>query len=172
MLHTSTVSTPLGDMLAMASARGLCLLEFVDTRDLPRSIAQVQQARGSTQRAQEGEALLERTRQQLHEYFAGQRQHFDVPLDWVGTDFQQRVWQVLLTIPFGQTRSYAQQAAALGQANAVRAVAGANGQNKISILVPCHRVLGSDGGLTGYSGGLQRKQFLLALEAGQKPIYV
>ena len=112
--------------------------------------------------------MLHATQLQLAQYFAGQRQTFEVPLDLVGTDFQVRVWQTLLRIPFGQTCSYAQQSEALGQPRAVRAVANANGQNKISIIVPCHRVVGSNGTLTGYAGGLPRKQALIALEAGQQ----
>ncbi len=165
-LHSMTIPTPLGEMLALASDRGLCLLEFVGQERLEREVAQVRKARGAAEVSGQT-PILAQTRAQLAEYFAGQRQGFDVALDLVGTDFQQRVWQALLRIPFGQTWSYAQEAQALGQPSAVRAVANANGQNKISIIVPCHRVIGSNGTLTGYGGGLPRKQALLALEAGQ-----
>ena len=173
VLHSLLIPTPLGEMLAIASDRGLCLLDFAEQKSLQRHTAQVRQAHGgvevaSATRATAATAVLHATQVQLAQYFAGQRQAFDVPLDWVGTDFQVRVWQTLLRIPFGQTCSYAQQSEALGQPRAVRAVANANGQNKISIIVPCHRVVGSNGTLTGYAGGLPRKQALIALEAGQQ----
>jgi methylated-DNA-[protein]-cysteine S-methyltransferase len=101
---------------------------------------------------------------QLTEYFAGQRKEFDLPFDLEGTDFQKRVWQELRTIPFGKTRSYMAQSKALGDVKAIRAVASANGQNKIAIIIPCHRVIGSDGSLTGFAGGLHRKKWLLEFE--------
>lgn len=167
MLHAATFATPLGDMFALASAQGLCLLAFTDQAHLARAQAQVQQARGPVHSG--GHGVLAQVDQQLHAYFAGRLRHFDVPLDGVGTAFQQRVWQALQRIPWGQTCSYAQQAAYLGQPRAVRAVAQAHGQNKIAILVPCHRVIGSQGQLTGYAGGLARKRYLLALEAAQTP---
>ena len=106
---------------------------------------------------------------ELDAYFAGRRRTFDVPLDLVGTAFQIDVWRALLAIAYGQTRSYAEQARQIGRPTATRAVATANGQNKISIIVPCHRVIGSDGSLTGYGGGLPRKRWLLALEQGGAP---
>lgn len=176
VLHSLLIPTPLGEMLAIASDRGLCLLDFAEQKSLQRHTAQVRQAHGGVEGASAtpataataATAVLHATQLQLAQYFAGQRQAFDVPLDWVGTDFQVRVWQTLLRIPFGQTCSYAQQSEALGQPRAVRAVANANGQNKISIIVPCHRVVGSNGTLTGYAGGLPRKQALIALEAGQQ----
>ncbi|MBS0509075.1 MAG: methylated-DNA--[protein]-cysteine S-methyltransferase [Proteobacteria bacterium] len=163
-LLSCTIATPLGDMLAVASQRGLCLLEFIGQGGVGRELAQVEAARGGP--AQPGDSpLLAQTRAQLGEYFAGQRREFSVPLDLVGTPFQQRVWQALLAIDHGQTWSYAQEAAYIGQPTATRAVAAANGANKVSIIVPCHRVIGSNGRLTGYGGGLPRKQALLALEA-------
>jgi methylated-DNA-[protein]-cysteine S-methyltransferase len=107
---------------------------------------------------------FEATVEQLEQYFAGTRTEFTLPLAPRGTPFQRRVWDVLTTIPYGETRSYAQVAAAVGNPSAVRAVGLANGRNPISIVVPCHRVIGSDGSLTGYGGGLARKRFLLDLE--------
>ena len=101
---------------------------------------------------------------QLEEYFAGRRRQFDLPLDLHGTEFQKRCWQELLKIPYGETRSYADVARAIGNPSAVRAVGLANGQNPIAIIVPCHRVIGSDGSLTGYGGGLETKRKLLELE--------
>ena len=109
-------------------------------------------------------ALFREVVTQLNEYFEGNRTEFTVPLDFVGSDFQKSVWEVLTKIPYGQTWSYAKQAEILGDKNKVRAVANANGMNKISILIPCHRVIGSDGNLTGYGGGIWRKQKLLELE--------
>ena len=162
-LTSTTIPTPLGDMLAVASPQGLCLLEFVGQKGVERELAQVEAARGG--KAEEGSSpILEQTRQQLGEYFAGQRQEFSIALDLVGTPFQLKTWQALLAIPHGQTRSYGEQARHIGQPTATRAVAGANGSNKMSIVVPCHRVIGSNGSLTGFGGGLERKQALLELE--------
>ncbi|WP_439853590.1 methylated-DNA--[protein]-cysteine S-methyltransferase [Pseudomonas yamanorum] len=110
--------------------------------------------------------VLQETERQLKEYFAGTRNRFELELDFAGTDFQKKVWQALLTIPFGQTRSYSQIAAQIGNPKAVRAVGAANGRNPISIVAPCHRVIGASGGLTGFAGGLEAKQYLLALEDG------
>ncbi|WP_017479289.1 methylated-DNA--[protein]-cysteine S-methyltransferase [Pseudomonas sp. PAMC 26793] len=110
--------------------------------------------------------VLQETERQLKEYFAGIRNRFELELDFSGTDFQKKVWQALLTIPFGQTRSYSQIAAQIGNPKAVRAVGAANGRNPISIVAPCHRVIGASGGLTGFAGGLEAKQYLLALEDG------
>ncbi|MFT0694456.1 methylated-DNA--[protein]-cysteine S-methyltransferase [Acinetobacter bereziniae] len=107
--------------------------------------------------------LLE-TQQQLNEYFQGHRTHFDLALDFAGTEFQQKVWQALLTIPFGETRSYKQIAEQIGNVKAVRAVGAANGKNPISIIAPCHRVVGANGKLVGFAGGLENKDVLLKLE--------
>ncbi|KKW75532.1 glycosyltransferase [Acinetobacter sp. AG1] len=108
--------------------------------------------------------MLLRVKKQLEQYFAGQRQQFDLPLDFKGTDFQQQVWQTLLTIPYGETRSYKEIAVQIGNEKAVRAVGAANGKNPISIIAPCHRVIGSSGALVGFAGGLDKKQILLSLE--------
>ena len=110
------------------------------------------------------DALLHAAAQQLDEYFAGNRTSFDLPLDPVGTEFQLAVWRELTNIPFGQTTSYAQQARRIGNPKALRAVGAANGRNPLSIVVPCHRVIGTNGSVTGYAGGLERKRYLLALE--------
>jgi methylated-DNA-[protein]-cysteine S-methyltransferase len=103
----------------------------------------------------------------LAEYFAGTRNRFDLELDFTGTEFQKKVWQALLTIPFGETRSYSQIAEQIGSPSAVRAVGAANGRNPISIIAPCHRVIGASGKLTGFAGGLEAKELLLTLEGGQ-----
>ncbi|WP_312049700.1 methylated-DNA--[protein]-cysteine S-methyltransferase [Acinetobacter courvalinii] len=113
--------------------------------------------------------MLHKVKQQLEEYFAGQRQQFDLPLDFQGTAFQQQVWQALLSIPYGETRTYKEIAVQLGNEKAVRAVGAANGKNPISIIAPCHRVIGSSGALVGFAGGLDKKQILLSLEQSQIP---
>ena len=118
---------------------------------------------GELHEANDSPMLLE-TERQLNEYFAGNRHQFALELDFAGTDFQKLVWQALLTIPFGETRSYSQIAQQIGNPKAVRAVGAANGRNPISIIAPCHRVIGTSGGLTGFAGGLEAKQYLLALE--------
>lgn len=110
--------------------------------------------------------LLQNAARQLQEYFAGHRDRFDLELDFVGTDFQKKVWAALLTIPFGETRTYRQIAEQIGNPAAVRAVGAANGRNPISIVAPCHRVIGASGKLTGFAGGLEAKERLLVLERG------
>lgn len=108
--------------------------------------------------------ILLETQKQLTEYFAGKRQQFDLPLDFAGTEFQHKVWQALLSIPFGETRSYRDIAEQIGNVKAVRAVGAANGKNPISIIAPCHRVVGTNGKLVGFAGGLDNKDILLRLE--------
>jgi methylated-DNA-[protein]-cysteine S-methyltransferase len=122
--------------------------------------------------AEDGDdAILKEARKQLASYFKNDLKKFDLPLAPQGTEFQRRVWGALLKIPFGQTASYADVAARIGAPKAMRAVGAANGRNPIAIIVPCHRVIGADGALTGFSGGMERKQFLLALERGKKPLF-
>lgn len=162
-LIADILTTPLGDMIAVFSPQGLCLLEFVGQVRLETELRQIHQTKNAP--IVWGNAAYS-LQNQLDNYFSGSLKTFDVPLDWVGTDFQQSVWQELCKIPYGKTISYQQQANAIGEPKAVRAVAAANGQNKISIIVPCHRVIGSNGKLTGYAGGLPRKQALLQLENG------
>ena len=108
--------------------------------------------------------ILIETEKQLNEYFNGERKQFDIKLDFIGTDFQKQVWQALLTIPYGETRSYGQIAAQLNNPKSVRAVGAANGKNPISIIAPCHRVIGINGSLTGFAGGIENKEILLKLE--------
>ena len=164
------IDTPLGTMLALFSTQGLCLLEFEGQQHLTREIRTIEHARQG-QLLQHPEAQTALLREELAQYFSGSLKTFRTPLDMVGTPFQQRVWQTLLQIPYGETLSYKQQAERLGSLKAVRAVAAANGQNKISIIVPCHRVIGSNGSLTGYAGGLNRKQALLQLENPQNTLF-
>jgi AraC family transcriptional regulator, regulatory protein of adaptative response / methylated-DNA-[protein]-cysteine methyltransferase len=161
LIHRFT--TPLGPMFACASTRGLCLLEFVDRRMLETEFEDLQGRFGARILAGENDHIRT-AEQQLTEYFAGRRTEFSVPLDTPGTDFQMRVWRALLAIPFGATSTYQRQAQSLGNPKAVRAVARANGMNRIAIIVPCHRVIGKDNSLVGYAGGLERKRWLLEHE--------
>jgi len=151
------IETTLGGVTLAATAAGLCGLWFDGQRHFP-DLAQVPERRGNP--------ILDAAAHQLHEYFAGRRSAFELPLDMSrGTHFQQTVWQALLRIPAGTTTTYGALAAQLDRPRAVRAVAAAVGRNPISVIVPCHRVVGADGALTGYAGGLDRKRRLLALEA-------
>jgi AraC family transcriptional regulator of adaptative response/methylated-DNA-[protein]-cysteine methyltransferase len=161
----SRFETPLGTMVAGDWKGALCLLEFADRRALEKEITDLERLLRTVSRPGHT-ALHGETEKQLMEYFKGERKEFSLPLDSPGSEFQRSVWKVLIGIPYGQTRSYRDQAIALGRREAVRAVANANGQNRISIVIPCHRVIGADGSLTGYGGGLPRKKALLELEAG------
>ena len=162
--HPSIVQThcqsPLGVMTLAATQGGLAGIWFEGQRHLPAELAPP-----SSWPANPAHPVLKKATQQLTEYFSGQRQVFDVPLDLSGgTAFQQAVWQALLKIKTSKTTSYGSISKAIGNAAAVRAVGAAVGRNPISIIVPCHRVLGADGSLTGYAGGLDRKTALLKLE--------
>ncbi len=157
------VTTPLGPMLLAATNEALVLAEFVDRRALPAQIARVRERLGAVF-VPERNALIDRAAVQLDEYFRGERRAFDVAMRPLGTEFQRSVWTALTQIPYGGTRSYGEVATGLGRPAAVRAVGRANGQNALAILVPCHRVVGADGRLVGYGGGLWRKQRLLELE--------
>lgn len=157
-------NTPIGPMFAGASENGLCLMEFTDRRSLETELRDLQRYFKTAIIAGENEHT-QQAEKELSEYFAGNRLQFDVTLDLPGTAFQQAVWQLLTTIPYGKTYSYQQQAERLNNPKAIRAVATANGANRVSIIVPCHRVIGKDGSLTGYGGGLPRKKWLLEHEA-------
>jgi methylated-DNA-[protein]-cysteine S-methyltransferase len=154
MLSTTTIPSPVGELTIGVSDRGVrFVLWNVSERDLQSSADVGLPARR--------EATLGETVSQLEEYFAGTRTEFDLPLDPQGTDFQLSAWNLLRTIPYGQTVSYAYQARSLGDVRKSRAVGAANGKNPIVIIVPCHRVVGSDGSLTGFGGGIQSKAWLL-----------
>lgn len=147
-------------MIAGASEKGICLLEFHDRRMLPTEYKDLQRLLKTT--IEEGvNEHIELLGVQLNEYFEGKRKEFTVTLDTPGSAFQQSVWKELQNIPFGTTRSYLDQAIALKNPDSIRAVANANGMNRVSIVIPCHRVIGSDGKLVGYGGGLKRKKWLL-----------
>ncbi|WP_250463654.1 methylated-DNA--[protein]-cysteine S-methyltransferase [Microbulbifer litoralis] len=158
MINYEIHTTPFGEMRIAAGERGLVALSFHrGERPLPTG---ADWQRGAS-------PLTDEAARQLAEYFAGERREFDLPLAPPGTDFQRRVWDALRQIPYGETRSYRQQAEALGNLKAIRAVARANGANPIAIVVPCHRVIGADGSLTGYAGGLEMKARLLTLEGAR-----
>jgi len=159
----SWIRSPLGPLVAGATAAGVCLLEFTDRRMLETQIAGVRR-RFRKAVAPGTNPHLKLLEGELAGYFEGRLRRFSVPLLYPGTRFQQQVWDGLLAIPYGETRSYEQLAAAIGKPQAVRAVGHANGLNRIAIVIPCHRVISKDGKLGGYGGGLRRKQFLLELE--------
>ena len=148
--------SPVGTLTLVASDIGLSAILWED--DAPGRV------RLGPFREDADHPILASARAQLHDYFAGTRRVFDLPLDFRGTDFQKSVWSALLTIPYGETRTYGQIAAAIGRAGASRAVGAANGRNPISIIAPCHRVIGTNGALTGFAGGLAAKDYLLRLE--------
>ncbi|MGH2853799.1 MAG: methylated-DNA--[protein]-cysteine S-methyltransferase [Solirubrobacteraceae bacterium] len=150
------LESPVGELLASVDAAGRVTgLHFLDGRTPARDAGWVRDERA-----------LAPLRRQLREYFAGERREFDLELAPSGSPFQLSVWRALCAIPYGETASYGEVAAAVGQPGAARAVGGANNRNPIAIVVPCHRVIGASGSLTGYGGGLPRKQRLLALETG------
>lgn len=150
------IDTPVGELTLVGSDRGLAAVLWENDR--PGRV------RLDIAGERDDHPILIRAARQLREYFAGQRRTFDVQLDFSGTEFQRKVWAALLTIPFGETRSYKQIAVQVGSPAAVRAVGAANGRNPISIIAPCHRVIGANGTLTGFAGGLDVKARLLALE--------
>jgi len=165
LITINRILTPLGPMLAGATDRGICLLEFTDRRMLETQIKRLRNYLGASFLPGESPHFAP-LQAELDAYFEGTLRDFTVPLVLTGTPFQEQVWEVLRGIPYGSTRSYQEQAKRISRPNAFRAVASANGDNRISILVPCHRVIGKDGKLVGYGGGLWRKQYLLDLERG------
>ena len=163
VVDITRLETPLGPMIACANEQGICLLEFTDRRMLETEFKDLAKRLNAILVLGEN-SHFKQLKEQLQEYFEGKRKEFTVPLFMPGSPFRQQVWEQLKTIPYGETRSYKEQAIAVGKPGAVRAVANANGMNRISILIPCHRVVGADGKLTGYGGGLWRKKHLLDLE--------
>ncbi len=162
------IETPLAPLTIAATDRGICLVEMGTADRVSREQAELEHAFGEPF-YETDHPLLDRLEEQLHEYFAGTRTEFSVPLDTPGTAWQRRVWGELGRIPFGHTVSYGQLAARLGNPNGSRAVGLANGRNRVSIVIPCHRVIASDGTLHGYGGGLDRKRWLLDHEATHAP---
>ena len=151
-----TVASPVGKLMLVASESGLAAILWENDDPDRVRLGSIMEGRGHP--------VLIAAERQLAEYFAGERKRFDLPLDFNGTEFQKQVWSALLTIPFGETRSYAEIARMIGRPAACRAVGAANGKNPISIVAPCHRVIGANGTLTGFAGGLKAKEYLLQLE--------
>ena len=167
LLAIARVPTELGPMVAAADDRALHLFEFADRRMLETQLAILRRRLGCVF-APGRNAVIERATREMQEYLAGRRRTFDTPLATPGTEFQRAVWRRLEGIPYGATLSYAGLARALGRPAAARAVARAVGENRIAVMIPCHRVVGSNGDLTGYGGGLWRKQRLLEIESGSR----
>ena len=195
-LSSTLISTPIGDLLAIANESHLLLLEFADSKELEKKVSliapwasihhnssacHIEHARypaqskmsplvdmtnqaSHTSASQKENTILKETQQELSEYFAGKRKNFSLPLAPSGTDFQEKAWKVLEQIPYGETRSYLEEATMIGNQKAVRAIGGANHHNPIVIIIPCHRVIGKSGKLVGYGWGLERKIWLLEHE--------
>ena len=163
LLRADHIQTPLGAMIAVCDKHALHLLEFADRKALPTELQRLR--RGTKGNVGVGRfAITDQVEHELGRYFAREDDNFTIPLALHGTPFTRDVWQTLRQIPAGETRSYSQIAAAIGAPQAIRAVARANGANQIALIIPCHRVIGADGALTGYGGGLWRKQHLIDLE--------
>ena len=160
MLIYSVIPSPVGELMLVATEDQLVGVRFSPHADLAGASRRSPPGQGGTR----ADAILDRTRAQLDAYFAGRSTTFDLPLGACGTPFQAKVWKALRAIPFGETVSYGELARRLGEPKAMRAVGAANGRNPIPIIVPCHRVIGADGSLTGFGGGIDRKRWLLAHE--------
>ncbi|KQZ83581.1 methylated-DNA--[protein]-cysteine S-methyltransferase [Pseudomonas sp. Root562] len=157
----TTLASPVGELKLVANGSRLVAILWENDRPGRVRLGPMSEAPDSP--------ILIRAAAQLREYFAGTRRSFDLELDFSGTEFQKQVWAALLSIPFGETRSYSQIAEQIGNPTAVRAVGAANGKNPLSIIAPCHRVIGASGKLTGFAGGLEAKELLLTLEGGHWP---
>jgi len=157
-VHYSRIASPLGELVVLGDGQSITGLYLPGHQGWEGPCADCQPA----------DELFSAVRIQLAEYFAGDRQQFDLPLHFSGTDFQQRIWRELLKIPFGSTVSYTELASCAGQPYAARAAGHANGRNPISLIVPCHRVIGASGQLTGYAGGVDKKRWLLDFEASRR----
>jgi AraC family transcriptional regulator of adaptative response/methylated-DNA-[protein]-cysteine methyltransferase len=160
---TASLDSPVGPLLVGVTDDGICLLEFAEPARREAQLAALRRQFGGDIEPGEHEHV-DVLRRELDEYFAASRQTFTVPLVLSGTPFQRRVWQQLMRVPYGETRSYEDIGRAIAAPTASRAVGAANGQNRIAIVIPCHRVINKGGGLGGYGGGLWRKEFLLDLE--------
>ena len=170
LVVATRILTPLGPMIAMSSERGICLLEFVERTMLETQIKRIIKYLNCVIVPGENDHLLN-LKTQLDEYFLCKRTNFDIPMDAPGTKFQLSVWKELQKLPYGKTSSYEDIAKRIENKNAVRAVATANGDNRLAILIPCHRVIGKDGKLRGYGGGLWRKKWLLDFEQKSKTLF-
>ncbi|UAY56617.1 methylated-DNA--[protein]-cysteine S-methyltransferase [Arachidicoccus terrestris] len=168
-INVRVLNTPLGCMVAAASNTGLILLEFGSLAQIRKDLNKL-----ATQTDREwavaDHPILQQTASELQAYFSGNLKRFTIPLDPYGNTFAQSVWQTLLRIPYGETWTYKKQAEMMKNPLAIRAIAATNGRNPIAIIIPCHRVIGSNGSLTGYAGGLEKKKWLLQLERSNSPV--
>ena len=151
LITINRMTTPLGQIVIGVTNNGLCLLEFTDRKILETQFNRLKKRLNANMMTGE-HPMITKVQDQLEEYFAGMRKDFDLPLVVSGSDFQLKVWNALVEVPYGATRSYKQQSNVVGDVKAVRAVAKANGENRISIVIPCHRIIGSDGSVVGYGG--------------------
>ncbi|MDC7224734.1 MAG: methylated-DNA--[protein]-cysteine S-methyltransferase [Spirochaetales bacterium] len=163
MIRFTTIKTPLGEMRAASFEGKICLIEFTDRVKMDRQLRTLEKYYGK-EKIEERDSVLDDLEGELNGYFTGELTDFTVPLIYRGTPFEEKVWEELIRVPYGTTRSYGEQAVRLGNPKAVRAVAGANSRNRIALVIPCHRIIGQKGTLTGYAGGLDRKARLLELE--------
>jgi AraC family transcriptional regulator of adaptative response/methylated-DNA-[protein]-cysteine methyltransferase len=163
LILINRLTTPLGPMFVCATENGVCLLEFVDRRMLETEFKDLQKLLKANIISGENEHIKQ-VKKEIKEYFEGTRKKFDVKLETPGTDFQNSVWDCLQQIEYGTTTTYQNQAEKINNPKAIRAVASANGYNRISIIIPCHRVIGKDGKMTGYGGGIERKKWLIEHE--------
>lgn len=163
MIKTTKIDTPIGEMTAAATSDGICLLAFSGSKQLDKEIEELS-VHFQTGIKHGSNKHLRALKKQLKEYFRGKRKEFSLSILTPGTEFQQQVWKSLRMIPYGSTISYLRQAKMLKNPGAVRAVAGANGSNRIAIVIPCHRVIGSKGDLVGYGGGVEKKRWLIEHE--------
>lgn len=168
-IQYESFDSPLGEMIAGASARGVCFLEWNDRGGVGAILERIEKRYKTRSIYKTGNRYIVQLKDELKRYFKGNLKNFEVEIAVMGTPFEQSAWDELLRIPYGQTRSYGEQARSLGKPGAMRAVGRANGVNYLSILIPCHRVIGADGKLCGYGGKLWRKEWLLNLESGAQP---
>jgi len=163
VIYTSEITTPLGPLLAGTTARGVCLLEFTNRIRLEKEFSDLQKILDAVMMPGKNQ-YSDQLEKELNEYFAGKRKAFSVPLHTPGNEFSQSVWKTLQKIPYGKTCSYKEQAEMMNNPKAIRAIAATNGRNRVAIIIPCHRVIGSDGSMTGYAAGVERKKWLLNFE--------
>lgn len=163
IIDLQQLETPIGTIVVCATDKGICLLEFADIEGIQKEYDHLSKEKNAVIVSGENKHITQ-LKEELKKYFEGELITFSVALDLIGTAFQQQVWNGLLHIPYGETKSYKEQSEYLQIPKSIRAVANANGMNRIAIVIPCHRIIGTDGSLTGYIGGIWRKKFLLELE--------
>lgn len=169
LIYINRLTTPLGPMFICASDNGLCLLEFVDCKTLEKEFSDLKRLLNAKIIVGEN-TFIQKARLELDAYFEGSLKDFSMDIDAPGTAFQKKVWRSLFRIPYGETRTYQEQAFTIKKPKAIRAVASANGQNRIAIIIPCHRIIGKNKSMTGYSGGVERKQWLIEHEAKHREV--